>query len=66
MARSSHSNVYPLLARYDRISDIDRQSTCYGDLKITILNKGHITGSRAFKAIRAALVVALRKTGKTQ
>jgi hypothetical protein len=43
-SRKEH-NVFPLLARYDRIIEYDRQKRCYGDMPIAIIDKGHITGA---------------------
>jgi hypothetical protein len=59
MARAGHPNVYPILAEYDRISDYYRQSTCYGDHRIAVLSKGHITGARAFDVLRSQIDMAL-------
>jgi hypothetical protein len=42
----------PLLARYDRIIEFERQRSAYEGFDVTILEKGHITGSLATDALR--------------
>ena len=43
----------PLLARYDRIIEFDRQRTAYEGVDVATLEKGHITGSLATDALRS-------------
>lgn len=61
MARGSHVNVYPLLAKFDRISDFYRQKTCYGDLPIAVMMKGHCTGATAWKTIRTHILRSIER-----
>ncbi len=49
----------PLLARYDRIIEHDRQRPSYEGLSPTVLNKGHVTGSVATGALREHIVRGL-------
>lgn len=49
----------PLLGRYDRIIELDAQRSGYGALPMTVLEKGHITGSLASDALRDHVVGAL-------
>lgn len=43
--RVKADNVFPLLARYDRIIEMDRQKRCYDERPIEMLNKGHVTAT---------------------
>jgi hypothetical protein len=52
MSRHHHKNVFPLLARYDRIAQPTRQIPAFGDMKIPLMNKGHISGASAFSLMR--------------
>jgi hypothetical protein len=52
MARHHHKNVFPLLARYDRIAQPARQIPAYGDMKIPLMNRGHMSGAAAFSLMR--------------
>lgn len=47
-----NSNVYPLLAKYDRIVRYDVQKASYGDCPVATFDKGHVTGAIAAAAIR--------------
>ncbi|PCR88972.1 hypothetical protein [Natrinema ejinorense] len=49
----------PLLARYDRIVEFDRQRPSYEGLPLSTLEKGHVTGSLATAALREHVVSAL-------
>ena len=51
-AKVDNSNVFPLLSLYDQIISFDRQKQCYDKSLITVLEKGHISGSLAFKKLR--------------
>jgi len=44
--------VFPLLSRYDQFIQYERQKGIYLPENITVLEKGHITGSMDFKALR--------------
>lgn len=48
----------PLLARYDRIVEFDRQRPSYDGLPLAVLDKGHVTGSLATAALRNHVVSA--------
>ncbi|MGL4370472.1 MAG: hypothetical protein ACRCUT_12495 [Spirochaetota bacterium] len=52
MATGNHANVYPLLAKYDKVSNYYRQKTCYGDIPVGVMLKGHVTGASSWKEIR--------------
>ncbi|WP_435157348.1 hypothetical protein [Haladaptatus sp. DFWS20] len=52
-------NCTPLLARYDRIIELDRQRSCYAGLPLSVLNRGHVTGSLATEALRTHIVEQL-------
>ncbi|WP_306438846.1 hypothetical protein [Natronococcus pandeyae] len=49
----------PLLARYDRIIEFDRQRPSYDGLPVAVLNKGHVTGALATTALREHVVRVL-------
>jgi hypothetical protein len=42
----------PLLARYDRIIEYDRQRPAYAGMSLSVLEKGHVTGSLATDRLR--------------
>ncbi|ELY61659.1 hypothetical protein [Natronococcus jeotgali] len=42
----------PLLARYDRIIEFEKQRSAYDGIDIAVLEKGHLTGSLATAALR--------------
>ena len=44
--------VFPLLSRYDQFIHFERQKGIYLPENTNVLEKGHITGSMAFKALR--------------
>lgn len=50
------SDCSPVLARYDRIIEFERQRACYDELPLTVLDKGHITGSLATARLREHVV----------
>jgi hypothetical protein len=52
----------PLLARYDRIVELERQRHSYEDLPLSVLEKGHTTGSLATRTLRAHVLSALEGT----
>ena len=56
MSRGSHTNVYPLLARYDAVSNYYRQKTCYGDIPVAVMNENHFSGAVAYKTIRNHII----------
>lgn len=51
-AKTDQSNVYPLLGRYDQVAKLDVQRKGYSEEQLTIINKGHLTGSTSFKVLR--------------
>ncbi|MFO7815563.1 MAG: hypothetical protein R6V14_07535 [Halanaerobiales bacterium] len=51
-AKTDQSNVYPLLGRYDQVAKLDVQRKGYSKEQLTIINKGHLTGSTSFKVLR--------------
>ncbi|WP_436926068.1 hypothetical protein [Halosimplex amylolyticum] len=46
------ANCVPLLARYDRIIEYDRQRPAYAGMSLSVLEKGHVTGSLATDRLR--------------
>lgn len=51
--RAKNANtVFPLLARYDQFIRFERQKEIYLPENVTVLEKGHITGSMDVKALR--------------
>jgi hypothetical protein len=51
-ARADLGKAHPVLARYDRYIDFERQARCYGDRPIRVLDKGHVTGSLSTAVLR--------------
>ena len=45
----------PLLARYDRIAEYDRQLPSYAGMDVAVLEKGHVTGALATGSLRTHL-----------
>jgi hypothetical protein len=48
----NHENVFPLLGRFDQIMLLDRQSRFYPKDKITLIDRGHVTGALALRSLR--------------
>jgi hypothetical protein len=53
------SDCVPLLGRYDRIIEYDRQRPSYAGLSISVLEKGHVTGALATAELREHIVSSL-------
>lgn len=53
----------PLLARYDRIIEFEVQQGCYGGLPLTVIDKGHITGSLSTTLLREHVRDAIPRGG---
>ncbi|MFD1599973.1 hypothetical protein [Halobellus rarus] len=56
------ANCAPLLARYDRIIEYDRQRPSYTDMPLAVLNRGHITGALAAATLREHVLGAIPDT----
>ena len=52
----------PLLARYDRIIEFEKQRSAYTDGTLSILEKGHVTGALATDALRTHIQRSIEKT----
>jgi hypothetical protein len=52
-------NVYPLLARHDQIIRLERQKQSYAKHPVTVIDKGHVTGSLASEALRTHVLKAM-------
>ncbi|WP_254761491.1 hypothetical protein [Natrinema marinum] len=46
------ADCFPLLARWDRIIEYNRQRSAYRGLSLSVLEKGHVTGSLATAQLR--------------
>lgn len=55
-ARVPENNVFPLMARYDRIVRLERQRRCYGARPVEILDKGHVTAAGSAERLRAHIL----------
>lgn len=53
-------NVSPLLAKYDQIIEYERQKRCYGSTRISVIEKGHITGALAADLLCKHVLKALK------
>lgn len=51
-AKRDNSNVYPLLATFDRIIKYERQKASYGECSVESFDKGHTTGALAYNYLR--------------
>ncbi len=47
-----HRNLFPLLARYDRLIRFERQKESYGECPVSVIKKGHTTGALAYGELR--------------
>ncbi|MFC2166549.1 alpha/beta hydrolase family protein [Acidobacteriota bacterium] len=50
--KNKSDNVFPLLARYDQLFRYERQRESYDGHPVTVLDKGHWTGSLSSKQLR--------------
>lgn len=57
--RVKSKNLFPLLAKYDRIVILENQIGCYSGHPVNIVDKGHITGSLSAREIRSHIKMAL-------
>lgn len=55
-AQADHANLHPLLGRYDQYIRYDVQTAAYGDVPMTTLEKGHVTGALAYADLRRHLL----------
>jgi hypothetical protein len=53
------ANCAPVLARYDRIIEYDRQRPSYEGMPLSVLDRGHVTGSLATERLREHLLRVL-------
>jgi hypothetical protein len=52
----------PLLGRYDRIIEYDRQRPSYTGMSLAVLDRGHVTGSLAAATLRQHVLGAISET----
>ncbi|EFW91323.1 hypothetical protein ZOD2009_14481 [Haladaptatus paucihalophilus DX253] len=57
--RAATADCRPLLARYDRIIELDAQRSGYDGIPLTVIETGHVTGSLAASALREHVRTAL-------
>lgn len=58
-ATVEEDNVFPLLARHDRIIDFERQKECYGSRPIAVLDTSHTGAALDSTALRRHLLAVL-------
>jgi len=63
-SRVPDDNVFPLLARYDKLIVFDRQKQCYGDRPLVVLEKGHVTAALATSELRQHLLSVVGRAAK--
>jgi len=51
-----HGNLFPLLARYDQVMELSRQSQFYPKENITVIDIGHVTWTLGLRALREHLL----------
>ena len=61
-ARTDHSNVFPLLARFDQLIRYEQQKASYGDCPVTSIPKGHTTGALSYGQLRRHIFKRLSDT----
>ena len=49
----------PLLGRYDRIIEYERQRPSYTGMSLSVLNRGHVTGALAAATLREHVLEAI-------
>jgi len=49
---ADQGNVFPLLARFDRVVRYEKHKRCYNGRPLVTLNRGHITGSFSYSSLR--------------
>lgn len=64
--RVKTENVFPLLARFDQIIEFNRQKQCYSQESISVIDKGHITGTLASTQLRNHILTHLDKQTPNQ
>lgn len=66
-AATPTQRVFPLLARYDLDMLYAHHATCYADsgVPVVTIDRGHLTGSLAFAALRTHLLTCLRTVTST-
>jgi len=52
-------NLFPLLARHDQVIRFERQMETYKNYPVAVIDKGHITGTKAVKALRQHILAHL-------
>jgi len=65
-ARRSNENVHALLGRYDRYIVLEQQASVYRDDQVTVIERGHITGSGDNETLRGFLGEAFASTKARQ
>lgn len=58
--RIEDDNVFPLLGRYDQFIQYPRQKVCYGERKINLLEKGHVTSAMDTSSLRDHILSCMR------
>lgn len=59
-AEVDHSNVYPLLARFDQLIRYDEQKASYGGCPVETIDKGHTTGALSYRQLRQHVMKKLK------
>lgn len=55
-AAGENGNVFPLLARHDRLIRYERQKESYGGHPVSTIEKGHATGALSYKQLRTHIL----------
>ncbi len=55
-AAGENGNVFPLLARHDRLIRYERQKESYGGHRVSTIEKGHATGALSYKQLRTHIL----------
>ncbi len=55
------AKVFPLLARHDQLTQLQRQSRAYGGALITTLEKGHVTATLSTEDLRRHVLTQLKR-----
>ena len=65
-ARRSNENVHALLGRYDRYIVLEQQASIYREDQVTVIDRGHITGSGDNETLRGFLAEAFASAAVPQ
>jgi len=58
---NKNPDCYPMLFKYDRLTEMETQSQAFLGMELKILGKGHFTGQQAIREMRNHIISSLKK-----